>query len=309
MQARTPEGLTSAAYGMRSLIDFRSPSGYDFYKNISRWRQREEEMKLFISSDIEGTCGICNWDETRMQHPEFYNSFADQMTREVAAACRAAEDSGIVDDIFIKDAHGSARNLRLKDLPRSVRLLRGWDQRPCKMMAGVEECDAAAMTGYHSSAFSIGNPLSHTNNLRNQWVKLNGEYASEFMINAFAAAYYGKPVIFVSGDEALCEQARSIVPGITAVPVVQGRGAGSLSIHPDVAVERIYDGMKKALQGDAGKCLITLPKHFECEIQFKEIGDAAIGSFYPGVIRTDAKTVSFESSDYYEVLRFMFFVL
>ena len=68
-------------------------------------------MKLFISSDIEGTCGICDWDETRMQHPEFYNSFADQMTREVAAACRAAEDSGIVDDIFIKDAHGSARTM------------------------------------------------------------------------------------------------------------------------------------------------------------------------------------------------------
>ncbi len=265
-------------------------------------------MKLFISSDIEGTCGICDWDESRPAEQAFYAPFAEQMTREVASACKAAEDSG-VSDIFIKDAHGKARNLRLKDLPKSVRLLRGWDYRPCKMMAGVEECDAAAMTGYHSAAFSMGNPLSHTNNLRNQWVKLNGEYASEFLVNCYTAAYYGKPVIFVSGDEALCEQAKSIVPAITAVPVVQGRGAGSLSIHPDLAVERIYEGMKKALAGDIGKCLIELPRHFTAEIQFKEAVDAAKGGYYPGAERVDTKTVRFESGDWYEIIRFMFFVL
>jgi D-amino peptidase len=265
-------------------------------------------MKLFISSDIEGTCGICDWDETRNTMPEYYRPFAEQMTREVAAACRAAEDSGLVEDIFIKDAHGKARNLILKDLPRSVRLLRGWDYRPCKMMAGAEEADAVAMTGYHSPAFSMGNPLAHTNNLRNQWIKINGEYVSEFMENTFAAAYYGKPVIFVSGDAYLCEHARSIVPNITAVPVLEGRGSGTLSIHPDLAVERIYDGMKKALEGDINQCRIQLPEYFEAEIQFKEAVDAAKGSYYPGAERVDAKTVRFETDDYYEVMRFMFFV-
>lgn len=265
-------------------------------------------MKLFISSDIEGTCGICDWDETSNTMPEYYRPYAEQMTREVAAACRAAEDSGLVDDIFIKDAHGKARNLILKDLPRSVRLLRGWDYRPCKMMAGVEDADVVAMTGYHSPAFSAGNPLAHTNNLRNQWIKINGKYASEFMLNSFAAAYYGKPVIFVSGDRALCEHALEINPGITAVPVLEGRGNGTLSIHPDLAVERIYEGMKKALAGDIDKCRIELPEHTVAEIQFKEAVDAAKGGYYPGAVRTDTKTVRFESDDYYEIMRFMFFV-
>ena len=268
--------------------------------------RREDEMKLFISSDIEGTCGVCDWDETRINMPE-YESAAGQMTREVAAACRAAEESG-ADEIFIKDAHGKARNIRIAELPKSARLLRGWDYRPCKMMAGVEDADAAAMTGYHSAAFTTGNPLSHTNNLKNQWVRLNGEYASEFMINCYYAAYCGKPVIFVSGDRALCEQAKRIVPGITAVPVLEGSGEGSVSMHPDLAVERIREGMKKALAGDIGKCLIELPKHFEVEIQFKEAIYAAKGGYYPGAVRTDAKTVRFESDDYYEILRFLFFV-
>ena len=266
-------------------------------------------MKLFISSDIEGTCGVCDWEETRNTMPEYYKPFAEQMTREVASACRAADDSGLVDEIFIKDAHGKARNLIFKDLPRSVKLLRGWNYHPCKMMSGVEECDVVAMTGYHSFAFSAGSPLAHTNNLRNQWVKLNGEYASEFLVNTYTAAYYGKPVIFVSGDAALCEHARSIVPDIVAVPVLEGRGNGTLSIHPDLAVERIYEGMKKALEGDLNQCLIKLPEHFVAEIQFKEAVDAAKGSYFPGVTRTDTKTVRFETDDYYEVLRFMFFVL
>ena len=67
-------------------------------------------MKLFISSDIEGTCGICNWNETQKGHPD-YDYFAKQMSREVAAVCSSALESGKVEDILIKDAHGTARNI------------------------------------------------------------------------------------------------------------------------------------------------------------------------------------------------------
>ncbi len=266
-------------------------------------------MKLFISSDIEGTCGICDWDETRMAHPDQFNRFADQMTREVSAACRAAEDSGLIGEILVKDAHGPARSIRLQDLPRSVSLFRGWEGRPCGMMAGVEEADVAAMTGYHSSAFSLGSPLAHTNNLQNQWVKLNGVLASEFMVNSYAAAYYGKPVIFVSGDEALCEHAKSLIPAIETAPVLKGRGGGTVSIHPDLAVEMIYEKMTAALSKDVSECLLTLPKHFTAEIQFKETARAVRGQYYPGAKLADAKTVRFESDDYFEILRFFFFVL
>ena len=42
--------------------------------------------KLFISADIEGTAGIVNWNETERSVPHDYDYFANQMTREVAAA-------------------------------------------------------------------------------------------------------------------------------------------------------------------------------------------------------------------------------
>ena len=66
-------------------------------------------MKLYISADIEGTTGITLWDETEHGHAR-YAYFLDQMTREVAAACRGAMAAGC-DDILVKDAHDSACNL------------------------------------------------------------------------------------------------------------------------------------------------------------------------------------------------------
>ena len=47
-------------------------------------------MKLFISSDIEGTCGINDWDETEIGKPG-YDRFALQMSREVSAACSGGD--------------------------------------------------------------------------------------------------------------------------------------------------------------------------------------------------------------------------
>lgn len=47
-------------------------------------------MNLFISSDIEGTCGIAAWSETEPGRPDGdYAYFKQQMSREVAAAAAA----------------------------------------------------------------------------------------------------------------------------------------------------------------------------------------------------------------------------
>ena len=48
--------------------------------------------RIFLSADIEGTCGIAHWDETELGKPD-YEPFRHQMTREVAAACEGAHDA------------------------------------------------------------------------------------------------------------------------------------------------------------------------------------------------------------------------
>lgn len=164
--------------------------------------------KLFISADIEGTAGICNWSEAE-KGGDLYEKFAALMTAEVAAAAQAALDLGW--EVTIKDAHDSARNIDPEKLPAGCRLIRGWTGEPLCMMAGLEtgHFDAAAYTGYHADAFSSGNPLAHTMTPSAHRVTLNGSPASEFTLNAYAAAELGVPSVFLSGDAALCRDARA----------------------------------------------------------------------------------------------------
>ena len=265
-------------------------------------------MKLYISADIEGTTGIAHWHETEKNHPD-WKYFSEQMTREVSAACHGAMDAGC-DDILVKDAHDSARNLQPRDLPECVKLLRGWTGAPASMVAGIDRgFDGVVFTGYHSAAGTNCNPLSHTMNTRNNYVKINGELCSELMMNCMTASYVGVPVYCVCGDKGLCEWVQSVNPNIETVPVSEGMGNGSISIHPDLAVRRIRETVERAVQKDAADCMFPLPEHFHVEICYKNHHAATSASWYPGCRQIDAKRVEFEADDYLDVLKFIHWVL
>ena len=265
-------------------------------------------MKLFISADLEGVAGIVNWSEADIESP-FSKYFTEQMTKEVNAACEAAIAAG-AEDILIKDAHSTARNLDPSKLPEQVKILRGWTRDPYSMMAGLDDSfDGVFFIGYHSAAGANGNPLAHTMNMQNEYVKINGEIASEMLINAYTAASMGVPVLLATGDKMICEDALKINPHIKTVPVSEGIGNASISIHPQVALKKIKEQVQAALSDDLGKYKIDLPESFHVEIAFREHYLARRGSFYPGAKQTGAKTVEYETNDYNEVLRFLFFVL
>ncbi len=267
-------------------------------------------MNVFISADIEGTCGITNWAETERSTPRDYVPFQKQMIREVRAACDGVLAADKDSAIFVKDAHDSARNLDPAALPECARIMRGWSGDPLTMMSGLDTGDFGAVlfTGYHSWAACGGNPLSHTMNLRNEYVTLNGVRMSEFMMNAYTAGYYGVPVVFLSGDKTLCDFAQDFIPGITTVAVNEGRGGATVSLHPDVAVKAIKDGAKKAVK-NAKHCLVPMPDFFEMTVRFREHPTAYSKSFYPGAVLEDDKNVCFSSDDWFEMLRFCHFVL
>jgi D-amino peptidase len=265
-------------------------------------------MKLFISADIEGVTGVVDWEET--EHGKEGNvHFRNQMTREVSSACEAAVEAGF-EEILVKDAHGPARNIDPSKLPQVVKILRGWTRDPYMMMGGLDKTfDGAIFIGYHSPAGTNGNPLAHTMSGNNEYVKINGEFASEFLINAYTAAMCKVPVLFLSGDKMLCEGASKLNENIKTVPVSEGIGNGSISIHPDLAVNRIKERVLEVLKDDLSKYLVTLPEKFHIEISFKNHFVAYKNGFYPGARHTGAKTIEFESSNYMDVLKFLFFVL
>jgi len=178
------------------------------------------------------------------------------------------------------------------------------------MMTGIDRAkfDAAVFTGYHSKSKSGGNPLSHTMHRYMSYININGSDASEFMLNAYTAGYFGIPVVFVSGDENLCNEAKQLIPDITTVPVLEGIGGATVSIHPHVATQRIYEGVKEALSnGKAEKCLIKMPEKFEVVINYVDHIRAMHNSSYPGAKLISSTKIRFCTTDYLEVLRFLHF--
>ena len=262
--------------------------------------------KFFISADIEGTCGIVDWQETELNEKECVY-FRRQMSREVASACESIHKAG-VKEVLVKDAHGSGRSIDPSLLPKDTKILRSWPRNPYSMMGGIDASfGGAGFIGYHSAAGTNGNPLAHTMN-GNIWeVFINDIRASEFVINAYTATSFNVPVFFLSGDKALCEAAKTIAPNIKTAASSEGLGAGSISIHPDLACEQIRAMVSSALEMDPKKMLLPFPDNFEVTISFKKHDSAYRASFYPGTKQTGVHQVKNSFKTWLEALTFIHF--
>lgn len=263
-------------------------------------------MKLYISADIEGITGVTSWDETDLDKPA-YTVARQQMTAEVTAACQGAIQAGVT-ETWVKDAHASGRNLIAADLPPETRLIRGWSGHPFGMVEELDESfQALILIGYHSRAGSGASPLAHTMSGAITYVKINDLFASEFLFVAYTAAMLKVPLVFVSGDQGLCEEIAQFHPHIQTVAVKSGIGDATLSLHPSVAVEQIRSGVVRALAGDLSRCLVPLPDHFRLELRYRQHTKAYKASFYPGAKQMDDTTILYENDSFFEILRFMLF--
>jgi D-amino peptidase len=265
-------------------------------------------MKVYISSDIEGTAGITNWNEAEKPHAD-YKEFRALMTGEVMAAIEGAMEAG-AKEIVLKDAHDSGRNILTEDLPDCVRIVRGWSGHPLSMVQEIDASfDAVLFTGYHSRAGAESNPLAHTMNLNVGELRLNGVPASEFHLHATASGYYNVPAVFLSGDAGICADAEKLNPGMETVATLEGVGRSTVSIAPRLARRKIREGVKRALSGNRAACLLKPAAETVMEVFFTNPVSAYKASFYPGAKHLGNRTVQFVHSDFFEIMRAQKFIL
>jgi len=265
-------------------------------------------MKIYISADMEGLTGVAHWDEVTKEK-EDYPAFQKQMVAEVIAACKGASHAGTT-EIWIKDAHDTGRNIDPVALPSGTHLIRGWSGHPFSMVQGLDESfQALIMIGYHSWAGSGGNPLSHTMTGKVAEIHINGLWLSEFLLYGMAAASVGVPVACVTGDEALCQQVRTVNEHIHTVAVKRGHGEAVHSLTPTESLPLIQETVQKALEGNLSQCRLPLPERFDLKLKFTKHFYAYKASFFPGVQLLDDQTIGFETERYFEILRLLTFTL
>ncbi len=268
-------------------------------------------MKIYISADIEGVCGICNWDETNLHKPD-YSYFQKELTSEVATCCKALIDSGIT-DIYVRDAHDEARNIIPNLLPKEVKLIRGWEGSVCDMMAGLDESfDGVIFIGYHSESRSLENPLSHTMSTCINHIKINNKKASEFLLNAYFAKTKNVPVILVSGDEGLTKKVKEENGLIETVATFKGMYGATISRHPDAVLDEIGEKTKKAihtLQTKKTELNIIIPRIIETEIHYRHPKDAYRASFYPNAYVINDDKTGHKTNNFIDTLKFIMFTI
>lgn len=186
-----------------------------------------------------------------------------------------------------------------------ARLIRAWP-RPLGMMQGVDSTfDAVVFIGYHAREGRADAVLAHTFS-GDEVVKLNGVEMSEAGYNAAIAGDLGVPVVFLSGDQTICSDAREQLGPIETAAVKQAIGFHSARmIPPGEAQALIREGVKRGVgrRKDLKPFRVTHP--IKTEVRFNEIVKAELASYIPGVDRTSGNTIVFTAPDMVAASQFL----
>ena len=262
--------------------------------------------KIFISADIEGVSGITSWEATRYGG-KGYDAACRQMSLETAAACRAALAAGY--QVVVKDRHEDAMNIDHTLLPKEAELISGWTCSPLSMLGGIDDTFAGVIyIGYHSGAWTNTSPLKHTcEDYVYNWFKINGRYATEFTINAGVADEFGVPSLLLAGDAGICQTAEAEYPGIVTVTTKTGVGNATWNVHPDKVIDDIERNVAEVLSKPLPNPR-PLEKQYTMTLCYKEFQKAAAASWFPGMQKIDAFTVSYTAPKPTELSRCRYFV-
>ena len=253
-------------------------------------------MKVYISADMEGITGINSLQYLFDKETEYARG-RKLMMQDLNAAIAGAVEAGAT-EILVNDAHGSMRNLQIEDLHEAADLVTGFPKDQL-MMAGLDASfDAALFIGYHPKDGSEG-ILSHTimgSVIRD--VVINGKSYGETGISAAMAGQYDVPIVMISGDDMLKEEARDLMPDIAFVTTKYVlSGCAAKMLHPKRTENMIKEKARSSLLDLGSASVFRLPETLDMEITLKDTVQADVVGIIPGLERTGATTVTYAARD------------
>jgi D-amino peptidase len=137
---------------------------------------------------------------------------------------------------------------------------------------------------------------------------LNGIEMLEASINAAIAGDFGVPVVMISGDDAVVEEAQRVVGDMEGAVVKWALGFHSArTLMPEAGYEVIRTHVRAALNRLEDFEPYVMEGPIELEISFKNYLPAEVMAYLPNVDRVDAHTIRFMGNDMTEISKFIAF--
>ena len=209
-------------------------------------------VRVLIMSDMEGVSGIVVWDQVNGGAAMFEEG-RHLYTEEINAAVRGAKAAGAT-EIVVVDCHGAGQGWTFNSLiPEKIHpdcewvAHHGWGRYEDMWKNG---CDACLLIGMHARNGTPDGVLCHTISsvqYRNLW--FNDDLVGETGVNAALNGAYGVPVALVTGDTAVCREAKELLgDALPTAAVKQGLSRFSARQLPPVrARQLIEDAAREAL--------------------------------------------------------------
>jgi D-amino peptidase len=247
--------------------------------------------KVYISADMEGISGIVGDDQVSAEGAEYGRS-RKLMAEDVNAAIRGALAGGAT-EIVVNDSHGSQRNLLPEDLDPSARLISHSFKR-FGMMEGLDETfDAVIFIGYHAKADTPAGLFAHTGSGVLRDLQIDGRSVGEGGMNTMLAAWYGVPVVLVTGDDVAVAQVKEVATaarGVVVKRAINVRAAELRSLHE--SRKEIEAAARDAVAG-AKRIAAARPSSVRVRMRYRNFTYPEIATAFPAIRQIEPDTIEF----------------
>lgn len=274
--------------------------------------EAQRPVKVYISVDLEGISGVNGSDQTSATGAE-YGRARKLMMEDANAAIRGAFEGGAT-DVLVNDSHGGQRNLLPDDLDPRARLISHSFKRH-GMMEGLDSSYRAVIfVGYHAKADTPRGLFAHTGSGVVRDLQINGVSMGEGGMNALLAAWYGVPVVMISGDDVAVEQQKETVPGIRGVVVKRAINSHAVELRPLAEARRDIQSAAKesvanALRGTPARAGQGSAKAYTVRMEFRDPTIPEVATAFREIRSVNPYTVEFTRDampDAYRLIRVLY---
>ncbi len=257
-------------------------------------------MKIFLLTDLEGVAGVATFDDTAPSGRDYERS-KSLLTGEINAAVTGILATSAA-DIWVVDGHGCG-GINYPELHPEAKWIAG---KGIFHALNYTDFDAVLFVGQHARNGAPRAHLNHTMDSRSiVEVKINNVPVGEFGLWAGFFGQMSVPILFLSGDQAACEEARALIPELVTVAVKVGlEREAAVHLSPQKARALIQAGTQSALERRAQIAPLRFTPPFQMTVEYLDTAQAQRQALNKMGQLIHPRIVALESTDYFKLIHY-----